>query len=192
MKPLALDLSLTATGWATVDACGTLTPPKGQDRGPERLAWLRAAVLSLAADADVVVLEGYSYASKGRAVVSMGELGGVIRLALHDAGIPFVEVAPAVVKKAATGAGNSRKEAVLVAAVQRLGYEGHSNDEADALWLLELARHALQLPGATDLPKTHLAAIDPERWEAVRSLRSEGNDASPPAQQNLELLEATP
>lgn len=163
MKILALDMSLTSTGVAYIDGTRRVETWKVPGKGMTRLARLRDLVLSSADAADLVVLEGYSYASRGRAVVSIGELGGVIRLALHTFGHPYVELAPSVVKKLATGKGNAGKELVLVEAVKRLGYGGSSTDEADALWLLEAARQHYGISDV-ELPKTHLAALEKVTW----------------------------
>lgn len=167
MIVLALDPSLTATGWAHSDGrSGVLTPPPSVGRGVERLAWVRDAVLELAVGADVLLLEGYSFASRGRAVVSLGELGGVLRLALHEAGRLVVEAPPAVRCRYATGKGNAPKEAVLAAAIRRLGYTGHSHDEADALWLLALVLDRYNLPGRVEVPQAHRTALDGVDWPA--------------------------
>ena len=164
MKIVALDLSLTRSGFATSeDYSGVLRPPKGYDAGMLRLGWIREAVLAIAEDADLVVVEGYSYGSKGRAVVNIGELGGVIRLAFYDAGIPYVEVPPSSLKRFATGKGNADKDSVLAAAIRRLDYDGHYHDEADALFLLEMARTHYDLP-CTPMPKAHIDALDGVRW----------------------------
>lgn len=164
IRILALDLSLTATGWAWRDdtgkkLAGTLKPKKMA--GPERLAWVRDKVLDLLDEsgATLVVIEGYSFGSKGRAVFNVGELGGVIRCALHDAGVEFVEVAPSTLKKYATGRGNAPKDEVLVAAVRRLGYGGADNNEADALWLLCAVSDALGGP-LVEMPKVNRSALD--------------------------------
>lgn len=141
MNITALDMSLTATGWAkSTDASGVLVPPKGHDRGMARLRWLRDSVLSAALGADLVVIEGYSFGSKGNAVINLGELGGVIRLALSDANKRYVEIPPSCVKLFATGKGNAPKDEVLAAAIRKLGYARANHNEADALWLLEMAR----------------------------------------------------
>ena len=130
-RVLGLDLSLTATGYAyNEEVAGVI---KVKSTGMRRLAEIREAVLELAHEADIVVIEGYGFASQ-KAVVQ-GELGGVIRLALYDRRIPYVEVAPAALKKFATGRGNADKDAMIAAAIRRFGYEGDNNNGADA-WLL--------------------------------------------------------
>lgn len=130
----------------------------------KRLRWIRDNVLGFVDDyrADLVVLEGYAYARANQAH-QIGELGGVLRLALFEAGVRYIELAPSVVKKLATGKGNAGKEQVLVEAVRRLGYEGHDNNESDALWLLAAAQVHYGLTDL-DLPKAHLAALDKVDW----------------------------
>ena len=157
---LALDLSLTSSGYATPDGqVGTLKP--GNRRGPERLSWVRDEILALEHDHDVdlIAIEGYSYGSKGRATFSIAELGGVVRCALYDAGLDYLEVSPAVVKKYATGKGNAPKDLVLVEAVKRLGYAGSSTDEADALWIRAAVADLHGTP-VVEVPQTHRAALD--------------------------------
>jgi len=147
MTILALDLSLTATGYASsLGTCGVFVPPKGEDRGLARLAWIRGEVLDEVEypgvghpRADLVVLEGLAFGAKGNAMLDLAGLAAVIRLALHDAGVPFVDVPPACLKLFATGKGNADKNAVLAEAIRKLGYAGSNHNESDALWLLSMA-----------------------------------------------------
>ena len=87
---------------------------------------------------DLVLIEGYAYARPYQAH-QMGELGGVLRLALIKRRYPFIVITPGTLKKFATGNGNAGKDQMLSTAIRRLGYEGHDHNEADALWLLEMA-----------------------------------------------------
>ena len=168
MNVAAFDLSLTETGYAiwSYDGllCGTLVPPKEAKRGMPRLQWIRQAVFARAWGKDIVLIEGYSYGSKGRAVINIGELGGVVRLMLYERQLTYLEVPPTVVKKLATGKGNASKDLVLVEAVKRLGYAGANNNEADALWLLQLAQQHYELPHRVSLPQTHLEALKTISW----------------------------
>lgn len=61
-------------------------------------------------EVDHLVIEGYSYGSKGRSVVDMGENGGILRWKLWNNKISYSEVAPSELKKMATGKGNANKE----------------------------------------------------------------------------------
>lgn len=163
MNVVGLDLSLTATGLATDDGPEVLATKL---RGAERLAWVRDEVYDRihgADRADLVVLEGYAYARANQAH-QIGEMGGVIRLALHEAGIPFVEVAPATLKKYATGHGNAGKGEVLAAAIRRLGYEGHDDNEADALWLRRMGLDAYDPEWAGSVTASRAAALDKVDW----------------------------
>jgi len=167
---VSLDLSLRSTGWASSDGrSGTVPPPSDLD-DYERIRWLRDVILGLVEDAHLVVVEGAAYGgARGTTRLhAAGELSGVVRLALLERGIAVAEVPPAVVKKVATGKGNAPKDQILAAAIRRLGYTGHSRDEADALWLLQAALHHLGLPGRVDLPKAHVSTLGTAvRWPEV-------------------------
>ena len=163
MNVLALDLSLTGTGWATPEATGTLVPPAKVGKGVDRLRWIRDEVLVLAWPVpDLIAIEGAAFgqARGSSRLHALGELSGVVRVALHELGVPVVDVAPAVVKRLATGKGNAPKEAVLVAAVRRLSFEGHSPDAADARWILEAVAQHYGLPWRATLPAAHLVKLD--------------------------------
>ncbi len=172
MKVVAFDPSLTATSFAISDGfemqTGVLHPPKTAAKGLIRLAWIRAQVLDLAAGADLVVIEGYGFApGRGHSAREMAELGGVIRLALFDASLTFVDVPPASLKKYATGKGNAPKEEVLAAAIRRLRFEGHDHNEADALWLLTMALDRYGAAGLPEMPKAHRVALEGVQWPEV-------------------------
>lgn len=139
---VGLDLSLTATGFANDEHANVY---KSRKRGVERLADLRDFVTLMVSgypdEPVLVVLEGYSYAS-GHQAHQLGELGGVIRLALHEMRVAYVEVAPATLKKFATGKGNANKSAMGLAAA-RNGYDGPGDDNAiDAWWLRLMGLYA--------------------------------------------------
>lgn len=162
MNTLALDLSLTASGWAcTSGASGVLVPPKPVSRGIPRIQWARRAVLDLVDGIDLVVIEGYAFGVQGQqGHISLGELGGVIRVSLADRNIPFVEVPPACVKLFATGKGNAKKDDVFAAAIRRLGYAGNDHNEADALWLLAMAAANANGGGKNEAERRALAKIE--------------------------------
>jgi Holliday junction resolvasome RuvABC endonuclease subunit len=174
VRIVAFDLSLTSTGWASahngVRAYGRIDPCNAT--AVNRLVFIRTALLQKTQLANLVVLEGYSFGSVQQAH-RIGELGGVVRVALHEAGVPVAEIAPASLKRYATGRGNAGKAEVLVAAVKRLGYDGASSDEADALWLLAMALDHYGVPGKVDMPQQHRTALEKVAWptrEAVLTL----------------------
>lgn len=142
MRILGLDLSLTETGVCGIDGslCQT-NRIRSKARGPQRLIEIRDAVSELLLDVDLVVIEGYSFNSKFSHAHALGELGGVVRVALHEHDVAWLDVSPAVLKKWATGKGNADKDTMLTAAV-RAGFQGSNNNEADAWWLAHLGMHA--------------------------------------------------
>jgi len=157
VKPTGLDLSLTSTGVATVKGTSRICP---KCKGMERLVLIRNEVLALRPE--FVVLEGYSFGSRGRALFNIGELGGVIRMALWERDIPFLEVSPSALKKYATGKGNAPKDAVLATAI-RNDFEGSNNDEADAWWLLQMGL-------ATQATATNRCKLPKYRLEVLKAL----------------------
>lgn len=164
MNILALDLSLTATGYAASDGCsGVLRPPKGF-AGLPRQKWILNAVWQRAQHADVIAIEGYSFGSQGRAVFDIAELGGIVRFTLYRAFKTVVEIPPANLKLFATGKGNAKKDEVLAYAIRQLKYNGSDHNEADALWLLELTRAHYEHRTLTETKERALAKID---WPAL-------------------------
>lgn len=173
LRVVALDPSLTATGVCDSQAPGkpfTLEPPKGL-RSMPRLRWIQREILKVTDGADLVVIEDYAHAASYQAH-RLGELGGVIRLTVFCEKIPYVDVAIAVRCKIATGKGAAKKEEVFAAAFKRLGYKGHSTDEADAMWLLEAARQHYRMPGRVTLPESHLEPLEKSRpdWPTLQEL----------------------
>lgn len=160
-RVVGVDPSLTATGVATPNALLTVKHPRL--RGAERLVALRDAILHRIGRADLIVLEGYSYGSQGRAMFDLGELGGVLRVAFHEAGIPWAVVPPAVLKRYATGRGNAVKELVVTAAVRRLDVDPADNNQADAVWLRAMGCDAVGEP-LCGMPAAHREALKGVEW----------------------------
>ncbi len=159
MNVVGIDPSYTATGIAFADGRVAKHRWSGKERCRLADAYDALSMGTLWPVApDLVVIESYSHGSK-HAAHKMGELGGVMRLALMHAGIPYVDAAPTAVKKYATGKGNATKEAVLAAAIRRLDYEGASTDEADALWLRQLGLAHIGDSRAVEVPAVHREAL---------------------------------
>ena len=145
---LALDLSLTQTGYA-FEASKTITGYeddimlsgviRSRLKGWGRVNDIRREVMQFSSVADVVVIEGYSFGSQGRAVYQIAELGGVIRYSLWMRKVPYVEVPPSTLKKWATGKGNVGKDEMIAAAIRKHGFEGSNNNAADAHLLWHMA-----------------------------------------------------
>lgn len=114
---------------------------------------------------DLTVIEGFSFGSP-QGATEAGGLGWIIRLALHEHSIPFAIVAPATLKKFATGKGNAGKDDMKLAAQSRLGvtFTGTgSGDRCDARWLQEMGLHHLGAP-TVELPAVNLSALAKVEW----------------------------
>lgn len=166
MRILALDLALQDVGWATsLDHFGVETGP-GKLRGVERLdAWQDWLDHIAGGPAfDLAVIEGYAFSRVNqRGVRSTAEWGGVARLTLYQAGVPFVEVDPATLKKFATGRGNAPKPDMRMALYKRSGLDVADDNTVDALWLLAAGRELAGNP-LWPMPKTQIEALSKVVW----------------------------
>lgn len=169
MNLVGLDLSLTATGVASRLGVTTLKP--GALRGMERLAWIRQRV-ELAVKgldpqdwADLVAIEGYAFGRPNQAS-HLGELGGVIRMYLHEQAVPFVDIPPKSLKLYATGRGNAGKPEMLGAAIRRLDFGGSDDNEVDALWLRAMALDHYGAP-LCEMPEKNRGAIAKIEWPVL-------------------------
>lgn len=165
MRILALDLSLTGTGFYDGDRLEVWRPKTL--RGHERLQFILDAVdAAIGTDINIaVVIEGFSFGSKGSSLYQVAGLGYLVRHRLWDAGIPFGVVPPTVLKKYATGKGNAGKPDMLDAAIRRFGYQGTTDDNAvDAFLLWHLGMQHLGTP-LIRVPKDSAAVADAIEWE---------------------------
>lgn len=146
---VGLDLSLRHTGVAFPS--GDVTTIETHSlRGAQRWAHIHDEVAcwmwSAPGTIDLAVIEGYAYAAVGSALFELCELGGLIRWELFRNSVPWLVVPPATLKKYATGKGGANKVAMVIAARERLGYEGTDDNQADALWLRALGLDLLGEP----------------------------------------------
>ena len=135
---MGLDLSLTSTG---VSVNGETTSIRPTSRGTIRLIEIRDTLLALLAEhqTQIVAVEGYSFASRNSHAHALGELGGVIRVVLHERGVRLVVVPPTVRAKFATGKGNAGKSEVVSAISAKTGiiWSGGDGDDRCDAWVLE-------------------------------------------------------
>lgn len=106
---------------------------------------------------DFAVIEGYAYANK-HTLVTLVEVGSLLRDFLTRAGIKWVEVAPTTLKKFATGMGSSKKQQMLLAAYKHFGVESEDDDVVDATLLAKFGQALVrELPHS--LPQNHTQAV---------------------------------
>ncbi|MGW8177573.1 MAG: crossover junction endodeoxyribonuclease RuvC [bacterium] len=144
-KVLGLDIS-TKTGWVVLDSvgglCGYGTLYHHATSGMQRVDKFSEDAHHLLMDyrPKAVFLEGYAYANS-HTLVTLVEIGTVIRYKIHQWGLPICEVPPSQLKKFVCGKGSSSKDQVVKDVYKRWGFEG-TNDECDAY---ALARFGLSV-----------------------------------------------
>jgi Holliday junction resolvasome RuvABC endonuclease subunit len=160
MRILGLDLSLRSTGYVLLDEDDVAWyGVVGSDtlRESERLAmfdrWIREQLRDKRFTH--VAVEGYSYGTpQGHThAFGIGELGGVMKLAIHQAGIPMQVIAPGTWKKVLCGNGSLSKKNSAVELYKRYAIEFHSQDTLDA-WAVAMCRRRQLLGLDKPEPKT--------------------------------------
>ena len=143
---LGVDQSLRGTGLVVLSETGDillqrLVQPSSL-RGVERLAFIREALQEalVAYKPSCAALEGYSYGSTGR-VFELGEAGGVVKLTLWEAEVPFLTVTPAALKKYVANKHQADKQQMLDATLLKWGVDfGKEDDLCDAYGLARILR----------------------------------------------------
>jgi len=169
MRVLGLDPGLRLTGYACVamrdgrdslDEAGVLRLKRG-DASPDGLA---ARLVELEADLgdlierlnpDAACVEAvFAHKAFPATAISMGHARGVILLTAKRAGLPILELAPAVVKRSMTGSGRASKDQMRLAVQARYNLPAPPTpaDVADAIAIAAggLLRHTQ--PAPTPLP----------------------------------------
>lgn len=167
MKILAMDPSLSAYGlacWEDGEIGTDLVSPSS--RGPARVHEILLGIKGYTEGLDLALMESFAFGARGgqQGTINTAEMRGVVSYYLWQYRVPLVEVSAPALKIFAAGKGNAPKNQVLIEAVKRLGYEGHSDDIADALWILHMALAHYDLPGAVQLPQTHTRALNKIQW----------------------------
>lgn len=116
---------------------------------------------------DIVYIEGFSYASRGRGAVDIGMLGGVLRRRLHVDGVSYVEVPPMSLKKFVCGKGNANKNVVLEQTFRRYGIGSETLTDDNQVDAYCLAQFGLAHLGHKPATKAQQAVLDKvEKWDA--------------------------
>lgn len=163
IRIVGLDLSMTATGIAGADRV-TFTV-KTKATGDRRLVVIAQAAVVSAAGCDLAVIEDLPTHAKSAGITGM--VHGAVRTALITAGIPYVLITPASVKKFATGRGNAGKPDMAVAAFKRAGLEFGDDNQVDAWWLRAMGLEQYGQP-CVQVPAVQRAALAAVKdWPAV-------------------------
>jgi Holliday junction resolvasome RuvABC endonuclease subunit len=173
MNIMGLDLSLTSTG---ISVNGITSVIATTFKGAQRLSTISAAVIDLVNThhIDIVIIEGYSFASRNSQAHSIGELGGAVRMRLWENKTPFIDVPPTCRAKFATGRGNAAKTEVMSSISAKTGrvFSGKGADDMCDAWILEeICRTKLGNP-SHEWSAAQLSALDKIDWEPLTSLHS--------------------
>jgi Holliday junction resolvasome RuvABC endonuclease subunit len=138
-----VDQSLTSTGYAyRRDGVVVTGRIDGSEvRGSHRLAFVRNQLQSLLQEVQpsLVVFEGYALGGfrKGKSMLAdLGELGGVLKLHVWEAGFPALVVGPTLLKSIIADKGNAKKPEIREAIKKKFNLDIRQDDEADAFGLL--------------------------------------------------------
>lgn len=171
MNFLGLDISLTSTGCSLNGETWTIST---NSKGAERLSRISNDVVNIVMDnpIDIVILEGYSFASRNSQAHSIGELGGAIRMKIWERGVPYIEVPPTCRAKFATGRGNAGKNEVISAISAKTGiiWSGAGADDRCDAWILEQMGIARIGKSTYEWPATNMAALDKVDWSELDRL----------------------
>lgn len=182
-KIAALDLSLTCSGITRIQitplgAEVTVTRVESKAPKPEhvttasrsqRLRKIGAQVFNTVNGADLVLIEGPSFASSGAGTWDRSGLWWLVVARLTGTGHNVVEIPPSNLKTYALGRGSGAgtgKDDVLTVAVRRYPHVQFSgNDEADSLIMAAMGARWIGHPIEGDLPQSHLRGMNAVKWQ---------------------------
>ena len=78
-------------------------------------------------------------------IIHQSKLIAVMETWCEENNIEYRAYSSSEIKKFATGKGNAGKPQMIQSAKEKLGYTGNDDNEADALWLLNLCKHSLNI-----------------------------------------------
>ena len=158
MLALGIDGSATATGLVVLEA-GTKPTLRHEEvvkvgsTGLERCSDIAERLL-LVLDRFApgrVVIEGYGYANT-HSLVTLVEVGTVLRYFLRQKGYRYLEPSANSLKKFVLGKGQGKKDQMLLQVFKRWGHEAKDDNTADAYGLACIGLlHAGRLPGSTNV-----------------------------------------
>jgi crossover junction endodeoxyribonuclease RuvC len=170
---VGVDFSLASTGLvrSTGEVKRIRTTGKTDDdliARHERLLRICANVKNELGAADLVVLEGPSFASVGGHHHDRSGGWWLLVDALRDYGVPIAVAPPKSLKKYATGKGNAGKDLVLAETVRRYpNWTVDGNDVADALVLCAMGVEHLGMEPLAALPELHRVALPGVAWPVL-------------------------
>lgn len=140
---LGLDLSLCNSGYVVLGIEGNVFKSgviKSKFKDVKRLMDILVHIQRIVRDypPKIVVIEGYSFMSKGGRSFSIGELGGLIKAFLYANKMQYAIVAPSSLKKYATAKGTSPKSTIEKEVYKKWKVEFKTEHEVDAYVLARI------------------------------------------------------
>ena len=164
---VGLDLSLTSTGMCVNGDAGSMSTTL---KGIPRLNCISSMITNRLSEVSdpAVCIEGYSFGSRNSQAHSIGELGGVVRMALWKRDIPWVDIPPTCRAKFATGKGNAAKNEVVSSISARTGivWSGKGADDMCDAWILEEMGRVHFGIARYEWPQVNLSAMDKVDWSS--------------------------
>lgn len=161
-------MSLTSTGVSFGDEQFVIAPNM---TGVERLKFFADEFEKIFGklDSPALVIEGYAFASRNSHAHSIGELGGVLKLAALNHSVPVVIVPPTSRAKFATGKGNASKSEVVSAVSAKTGivWQGKGADDKCDAWVLEEIGRVRIGAERFQWPKQNLEALEKVDFSAL-------------------------
>jgi crossover junction endodeoxyribonuclease RuvC len=154
------------SGKVEVECCGEIHFPKA--RGIERVQLIGQEISEILALRlpNLVVVEGYGFANR-HTLVTLVEIGTVIRLRLTELGFPWGNCAPNQLKKFAATKGNAKKQDVMLQVFKQWGFEGTDN-EVDAFGLAAIGLYAGQSDLSPEVTGARREAAGDWRTDNIR------------------------
>ena len=137
MRVLGLDLSYTSTGVVVLEDEKILLAyavPAGTPKATfhTRMNSLWSGLQpALELNPDIAVIEGAAY-DKVFKVFDLGQLNGVVKYKLAEAGFPYTEIPPTSARKIVVDNGAAKKEEVAAIIEAKFGYKNNVLDIIDA------------------------------------------------------------
>jgi crossover junction endodeoxyribonuclease RuvC len=176
MITIGLDLSLTHTGFAIVDADGEVLDSgviKSKPVGDKPLSETNR-IVKIAEDIvckiderlpaenpKLVVIEGLAFMARNTtSLVQLSGLNYLVRVMLAQLKWPFMIVAPTTLKKFITGSGKGDKDKMLMTVYKKYGFEAIDNNANDAYALAVCGLAVLGHPIITlGVPQNEVVAL---------------------------------
>lgn len=164
MNFVGIDPSLASTGIVKLDenanVIEAISLKAGKEDDPLRFMKLTKRIRKhLVPSTDRVLIEGFSFGSRGKSTSVMYGIGWCIRMMLEEEHFKWQEAAPTTVKKFGSGKGNAKKEDLVLPVYKKWGFESSSNDITDAYILARMGWSMYNPEGLLEYEKEVLKKI---------------------------------